>query len=67
VHFSDGTVLDAEAVRWSIQRYLDQGGHDAAVWSHNVERMDVTGDLTVEFTLARPWPSFDALLTTGIG
>lgn len=67
VSFSDGTVLDAEAVRWSIQRYLDQGGHDAAVWSHNVERMDVTGDLTVEFTLARPWPSFDALLTTGIG
>ena len=67
VAFSDGTVLDAEAVRWSIQRYLDQGGHDAAVWSHNVEQMEVTSDLSVELTLARPWPSFDALLTTGIG
>ena len=67
VTFSDGTVLDAEAVRWSIQRYLDQGGHDAAVWSHNVEQMEVTSDLSVELTLARPWPSFDALLTTGIG
>jgi peptide/nickel transport system substrate-binding protein len=67
VEFSDGTVLDAEAVRWSIQRYLDQGGHDAAVWSHNVETMEVTGDLSLQFTLARPWPSFDSLFTTGIG
>jgi len=67
VEFSDGTVLDAEAVRWSIQRYLDEGGHDAAVWNHNVDGMEVTGDLTLEFTLARPWPSFDSLFTTGIG
>ena len=67
VKFSDGTVLDAEAVRWSIQRYLDHGGHDAAVWTHNVDRMEVTGDLTMRFTLARPWPSFDSLFTTGIG
>ena len=67
VQFSDGTVVDADAVRWSIQRYLDQGGHDAAVWTHNVDSMEVTGDLTMEFLLARPWPSFDSLFTTGIG
>ena len=67
VTFSDGTVLDAEAVRWSIERYLEQGGHDAAVWGHNVTGMEVTDDLTLEFTLARPWPSFDSLLTTGLG
>ncbi|MCD6640275.1 MAG: ABC transporter substrate-binding protein [Nocardioides sp.] len=67
VQFSDGTTLDAEAVRWSIDRYLEQGGHDAAVWKHNVEGMEVTGDLSLEFTLSRPWPSFDSLFTTGIG
>ncbi|HWJ67167.1 MAG TPA: ABC transporter substrate-binding protein [Nocardioides sp.] len=67
VEFSDGTALDAEAVRWSIERYLAQGGHDAAVWKHNVTGLEVTGELTVEFTLARPWPSFDSLFTTGIG
>jgi peptide/nickel transport system substrate-binding protein len=67
VRFSDGTVLDAEAVAWSIARYLEQGGHDAAVWTHNVTATEVTGELTLEFTLARPWPSFDSLLTTGLG
>lgn len=67
VRFSDGTTLDAEAVKWSIDRYLEQGGHDAAVWKHNVEGMEVTGDLSLEFTLSRPWPSFDSLFTTGIG
>lgn len=67
VTFSDGTALDAEAVRWSVERYLEQGGHDAAVWNHNVTGMEVSGDLTLEFTLARPWPSFDSLLTTGLG
>lgn len=67
VTFSDGTVLDAQAVRWSIDRYLEQGGHDAAVWTHNVTGMEVTDDLALEFTLARPWPSFDSLFTTGIG
>lgn len=67
VQFSDGTTLDAEAVKWSIERYLEQGGHDAAVWKHNVEGMEVTGDLSLEFTLSRPWPSFDSLFTTGIG
>ena len=65
--FSDDTVLDAEAVAWSIARYLEQGGHDAAVWTHNVTATEVTGELTLEFTLARPWPSFDSLLTTGLG
>jgi peptide/nickel transport system substrate-binding protein len=67
VTFSDGTKLDAEAVRWSIERYLEQGGHDAAVWKHNVTGMRVTGDLTLQFSLARAWPSFDSLFTTGIG
>ena len=67
VRFSDGTVLDAEAVRWSIERYVDQRGHDAAVWSHNVSGMRVTGERSLEFTLERPWPSFDSLFTTGIG
>ncbi len=67
VSFSDGTTLDAEAVRWSVERYLEQGGHDAAVWDHNVTDMAVTGDLSIEFTLARPWPSFDSLFTTGVG
>lgn len=67
VEFSDGTVLDAEAVKWSIERYVENGGHDAALWAYNVTDMQVTGDLSLEFTLASRWPSFDALFTTGIG
>lgn len=67
VTFSDGTALDADAVAWSIERYLEQGGHDASVWKHNVTSSEVTGDLTLTFTLARSWPTFDSLLSTGLG
>ncbi len=67
VEFSDGTALDADAVKWSIERYVENGGHDAALWTGNVTGLEVTGDLSLELTLASSWPSFDALFTTGIG
>ena len=67
VTFSDGTVLDAEAVVWSISRYVEQGGSQAALWSGNVASMEATGPSTVVFELERSWPGFVYMLATGPG
>lgn len=67
VDFSDGTPLDAEAVVASIERYVEAGGDDAAIWELNVDQMSVEDDRTVVFELNKPWPTFDFLFTLGVG
>lgn len=67
VRFSDGSVLDADAVVWSIERYVADGGDEAMLWTDNVARTEVRDDRTVVFHLRRSWPGFDFLLTTGAG
>lgn len=67
VKFSDGTALDAAAVKFSIERYVRLGADEAMLWSDNVKSVSATDPLTVEFELATKWPSFDYMLTTGPG
>lgn len=67
VTFSDGTPLDAAAVQWSLQRYIEEGGAEAALWSRNVSAVRSPDPRTVVFELSTTWPSFDFLLTTGPG
>jgi peptide/nickel transport system substrate-binding protein len=67
VTFSDGTPLDAEAVAWSLARYVEHGADEAMLWEENVERVEITDPLTVVFHLATSWPTFDYMLTTGPG
>ena len=67
VTFSDGTPLDAEAVVWSINRYVEQGGSQASLWSANVASMEATDPSTVVFELQRSWPAFAYMLATGPG
>ncbi|WP_199522349.1 ABC transporter substrate-binding protein [Geodermatophilus marinus] len=67
VTFSDGTPLDAEAVRWSLERYVAAGADEAGLFTNNVTGIDTPDDRTVVFTLATEWPTFDYLLTTGPG
>ncbi|WP_305092905.1 ABC transporter substrate-binding protein [Prescottella sp. R16] len=65
--FSDGTPVDADAVRWSIDRYLQKKGTHTQVW--NVSVADVTSPdaSTVVFTLKQPWNEFPIMFTTGPG
>ncbi|WP_024792916.1 ABC transporter substrate-binding protein [Tomitella biformata] len=65
--FSDGTSVDADAVIWSIERYLQKKGTHAQVWAVSVDSMSSTGPSTVQFTLKRPWAQFPALFTSGPG
>ncbi|MGJ3507111.1 ABC transporter substrate-binding protein [Enemella sp. A6] len=67
VTFSDGTPLNAEAVVWSINRYITNKGGQTAVWMLAVEKFEATGDLEVTFTLTRPWTGFGYLLATAPG
>lgn len=67
VTFSDGTPLDAQAVKWSIERYVKKGADEAALWKNNVTAVETPDDLTVVFKLAHKWPTFPFMLTTGPG
>lgn len=55
ITFHDGTVLDAEAVRFSIQRTLDMNLGAAYIWD-SVEEITVIDPYTVEFSLSYPAP-----------
>lgn len=67
VRFSDGTPVDAAAVKASQERFGAADGPDAAVWNANVTGIATPDDKTVVYTLARPWPLFSNTLTTGAG
>ncbi|MDI9917264.1 ABC transporter substrate-binding protein [Rhodococcus sp. IEGM 1379] len=65
--FSDGSPLDAEAVKWSIDRFVAGKGDVSQTWINIVERFDTPNATTIEFTLKRPWKQFPALLSMGPG
>ncbi|MCA1008878.1 ABC transporter substrate-binding protein [Rhodococcus hoagii] len=67
VKFSDGTAVDAAAVRWSIDHYLEKKGTHTQVWNVTVDSIQSPDTSTVVFTLKQPWNEFPILFTTGPG
>lgn len=67
VTFSDGTALDAAAVKWSQDRYASMPAPEAALWNGNVSEVVVKDDRTVVYELNKPWPAFPSILSTGPG
>lgn len=67
VKFSDGTPVDADAVTWSINRYLDKRGISSQLFKDSVAAMTAPNPSTVVFALNQPWPQFWSMLTTGPG
>ncbi len=65
--FSDGTPVDADAVVWSINHYLEKRGTHAQIWQESVQSTVAKDPHTVVYTLTRPWSEFPAMLTTGPG
>ena len=61
VTFSDGTPLDAEVVKTSIERQAAEG-RSAFLINDNVDSIEVTAPLTVEFTLNKKWAGFPYVL-----
>lgn len=65
--FSNGDPLDAQAVVWSQKRYASKKAPEAALWKGNVKSVAASDDRTVVYELARPWPGFPSILSTGPG
>ncbi|MFM1725095.1 ABC transporter substrate-binding protein [Rhodococcus sp. PAM 2766] len=65
--FSDGNVLDAPAVRWSIERFVAAKADASQTWTSVVDSIDTPDERTVVFRLKRPWGDFPALLSLGPG
>ena len=55
ITFSDGTPLDAEAMKWNLDHYLEVGAKVAALLS-SIESVEVVDDLTVVLHLST-WSS----------
>ncbi|WP_186627810.1 ABC transporter substrate-binding protein [Rhodococcus sp. BP22] len=65
--FNDGTPVDADAVVWSINRYVEKAGTHAQIWSTSVADSVARDSSTVVFSLKQPWNEFPSMLATGPG
>ncbi|RAI02267.1 peptide ABC transporter substrate-binding protein [Acuticoccus sediminis] len=64
VTFHDGTALDAEAVKASLQHVIDLLPYAADLL--NIERMEATGPLTLEIETTEPFAALPNQLTDAI-
>ena len=65
--FSDGSPLDAAAVRWSMERFAGSYASGVQTWNRVVDSVTAADDRTVEIRLTRPWQDFPSQLATGPG
>ncbi|MEO0947283.1 MAG: ABC transporter substrate-binding protein [Cyanobacteria bacterium J06641_5] len=62
VTFHDGAVFDAEAMAFSLQRFIDNGGKPSFLLSDVVESIEATNDYELTIRLQQPFAAFPALL-----
>ncbi|WP_235734799.1 ABC transporter substrate-binding protein [Nocardioides alcanivorans] len=65
--FSDGSPVNSAAVLGSIGYFMENRGFNVLVLATNIKDMKPVDDLTVEFTMNRPWATFPMMLTSGAG
>lgn len=63
VTFHDGTPFNAEAMAFSIQRFMENGGRPSFLLAEKIASVEATGDLELTITLNAPFSAFPALLT----
>ncbi len=62
VKFHDGTPFDAQAMVFSLQRFIQNGGKPAFLLTDTVDTMQATGEYEITLTLKRPFAAFPSLL-----
>jgi peptide/nickel transport system substrate-binding protein len=67
VVFHDGTPLDAEAVRYNLERSKNLPGSNRASEIEQLERVDVVDESTVRLTLSQPFAPIIAQLADRAG
>lgn len=62
VTFHDGTPFNAEAMAFSINRFMNNGGRPAFLLADQVESVEATGEYELAIRLKQPFAAFPALL-----
>lgn len=62
VTFHDGTPFNAEAMAFSMQRFMENGGRPAFLLADQIESVEASGDYELTITLKQPFAAFPSLL-----
>ncbi|MBE9045858.1 peptide ABC transporter substrate-binding protein [Pleurocapsales cyanobacterium LEGE 10410] len=62
VTFHDGTDFDAEAMEFSLQRFMQNGGKPSFLLADVIDTVDATGKYELRVNLKQPFAAFPALL-----
>ncbi|MEL6439315.1 MAG: ABC transporter substrate-binding protein [Cyanobacteria bacterium J06621_8] len=62
VSFHDGAPFNAEAMQFSLQRFIENGGKPSFLLGDVIEQIEVTGEYQLKITLKQPFAAFPALL-----
>ena len=62
VTFHDGTPFNAEAMVFSLERFLKNGGKPSFLLSDTIDTVEATGDYELRIKLKKPFSGFPALL-----
>lgn len=63
VVFHDGTPFTAEAMAFSIQRFMENGGRPAFLLAEKIESVEATEENELTIVLNAPFSAFTALMT----
>ena len=63
VTFHDDTPFNAEAMAFSLQRFIENGGKPSSLLADVVDSVEATGDYELTIILKKPFAAFPALLT----
>ena len=62
VTFHDGTAFNAEAMAFSLRRFIENGGKPAFLLGDAIALVEATGEYELKITLKQPFAAFPALL-----
>ena len=62
VKFHDGTVFNAQAMAFSLNRFIKNGGEPSFLLSDTVKSVEATGEWELKVTLQKPFAAFPSLL-----
>ncbi|WP_448562950.1 ABC transporter substrate-binding protein [Trichothermofontia sp.] len=63
VKFHDGTPFNAEAMAFSLRRFIENGGTPSFLLADTIETIEATGEFELTIRLKTPFVAFPALLT----
>lgn len=62
VTFHDGAAFNAEAMAFSLQRFMENGGKPAFLLGDVIDKIEATGESELKISLKQPFSAFPALL-----